>query len=977
MHSVLAAAHSSEATLVAVALSSLLFLGCKPERLSVRQEGTVVVLKAARAEIRVEDGRITRLSGPNGMTVNAGTSERTDRVGLGVMTEPFHVTLAHQPFVMPTIKRCNKEVAAAAAMWRRPCEKSAFGVRETSGGAVLTWRGLSDGKVFYPEDELSIAFGTDANGAILMQTRGRSPKGGVFCVQTPVEDIAGANALVMPIMGGQRYRVDEMAKSVWSATADCMRYDAPLVAIETAKGAFGLWSEDETFRNFAAYFPKQERTASFAFEFLNIMPFEPKTEAKSPVVRIDAFPGCDWLGAAKPYHDWYRRRFAEEFARRDGTWGDEINVMVTSSMDRYRLFDEHLDTMTNLFGTGILFNFFKMTKESTKTKKFDWELPGHTPDLDFLPAVRARHKRGIRCSCYMNAHCVNYNSESFKRDHLERIALPTLTNPYGYKGFDKIPQGTPEEKWKAMNLKDTALVYCDMNSKAWRDYNHKVHKECLDALELDTSYEDCIGVIRDVGNGETDGTSGSLGVYLHARDLQRKMTVPFLGEFGPAPVAMIEKFPLVSADAYRDELDFLNFRMHHSLPMSSYLFGYRPWGTGNEHERSEYQRFLGSALSDATGGLGFVTIPPWKMESGINDHMTLRAKVFADNALKPYFPENGRYPAGVVAMYKGKDGGIFRYSDDGKVQVMRWPDGRPLWGRVSLATEFDVPGLELPGWPMRKGSRHYGLKPENLYTLFPAKPSAANPFGEIPENEKLVLAYDTPEYTYLELAGKTPKITFKVKESKPMIARSVQMSTGLELKGDAVALTNGAPARIRDDLTLYMVKPAGFRTLDFVHTVKPGEAFRVDTQNREWGTQISNASRIEVLVNGVRQGGYDAAEKPNPCHENKFKRWLFDYRFHRYTVPLDKWVGQTVLLSVRIDEKGSSYDDRQRLALPKIVKYNGEPLEAIVPGMVPAVAWERFNGGEPPHEGDDATYPKKARKTEQGVKAVGELNNGL
>ena len=55
MHSVLAAARSSEAMFFAVAFSSLLFLGCGPERLSVRQEGPAVVLKAARAEIRVED----------------------------------------------------------------------------------------------------------------------------------------------------------------------------------------------------------------------------------------------------------------------------------------------------------------------------------------------------------------------------------------------------------------------------------------------------------------------------------------------------------------------------------------------------------------------------------------------------------------------------------------------------------------------------------------------------------------------------------------------------------------------------------------------------------------------------------------------------------------------------------------------------------------------------------------------------------
>ena len=955
-------------------------VGDTPDRLNVTRKGRAAVLKAARVEVRVEDGRITELRGPDGMTANGGSGERADRAGLGVMTSADLMTMAHQPFLLPTIRRSRQPSAACAAMWRRPCEKSRLDVREAAGGVALAWQGLSDGSTFYPDDTLELAFGMDAHGALTLQTRGRSPSGNVFCVQTPLEDLAGANALVMPIMGGQRYRIGEMQTAVWSVTADCMRYDAPLVAVETAHGAFGMWSEDATFRNFAAYFPKRERTASFAFEFLNVMPFEPKTEAASPVVKIDAFPGCDWLGAAKPYRDWYRQQFAAEIAVRDSAWAEDTTVLINTSFDRYHLFDDHLDTLTNLFGKGVLFNFFKATKETTRTMKYDWELPGHTPDETFVVPIRERQRRGIRCACYMIAHCVNYNSEAFVRDRIATIALPTLTNPYGYVPLARQPTGTPVEKWAALNLKDKSVVYCDLNAKAWRDYIQGVHRRAFDALGLDTIYEDCLGVIRDVGNGETDGTTGSLGVSRHARELQRQMPLPYMGEFGPAPVAMVEKFPLVSVDAYRDSFDYLRYRLHHTLPMSAYLFGYRPWGTISEAQCTEFNRFLGCATSDATGGLGFVSHPPWNTESGLNDHLVVRAKVFADHVLKPYFPDDGHMPAGVVSMYRGKDGGIFRYSDDGRVQVMRAPDGTPLYGRVSGGTAFDVPGLELPGWPMRKGSRHYGLDPKNLYALFPVRPDSPDVtthYGEIPESERLVYAYDTPEFTYLELAGRLPKITFKAKESKPSRMRVIQATTGLELKSEAMDLEDGEEVRLPDGMTLHLVQPAGFRTLDFVHTVKPGEALRVRTQNRAFGTQISNASRVDVCVNGVRQIGYDAAEKPNPHHENRFKRWLFDYRLHQFTVPLGKWVGQRVLLSVRIDEKGSNYDDRQFLVRPEIVPDIGEPLDVIVPGMVPATAWARFNGGEPPHAGDDATYPTTRARTVEGVKSVGELNDGL
>lgn len=958
--------------------------GCRAG-LEVVEEGAAVIVRGARAELRVEDGRITSLRGPGCLCATGSVREPCGRVGLGVMTSAFNMSYTHWLYVSPLVDKNRPDERQQS--YRSPEVRSIRKIVRGDGTVTIHWKGLSDGTAFHPDDELELTFGTDEAGAVTLKSRGCSPEGGVFGVLTPIEGIRDEGAFVLPFLGGMRFRIADMQKGVWHQYCDFVYCQAPVVAIEMPRGSFGVWSEDDAFHQFQIYYPKADQSAAFAFEWMNIMPYETKHEIVAPVLKIDAFPGKDWLGAATPYRNWFRRRFAQEIAVREQNTNPETAVAITSAWDRGKRFDDHLDELTNLFGRTIMFNHGKQTKESTRPPhRYDWGLPGHTPDLEYLKGINERHAHGIQCGCYAVAFCANYQSEVFKRDLIEEFAVPTINCAYMYRAMspkaasagkangetettqalqtmnntlrdvatDVQPWDSPAEKWRKMNYKDQELVYLDVNSARWREYIVGEHKRLAATLDLDVLYEDCLGVIRDTGNGETDGTSGAMGSYLLARELQKAIPVAFQSEGGPAPVAMVSSYPLNSADFMRNKPKLLRHRFFHSVPLCAYLFGYRPLCGGHEAIRPVERNFVSCACSDALGGLGTVTEPPWNTQSGIFDHMVVRSLTFARKGLKPYFPEGGRMPDGVTCLYRDREGGIYRYCGETPVQVMYGPDGKPLWGRVSGVTEFDVPGLEFPDWPMRNGSRHYGLNADNYYALFPVRPNGKNltqTYGEICEKEKLALAYDTPEFTYLELVGQKPKITFKTTESRPETSRVVSRASGIELYGVEKKLADAPRCSVRGVELLRIEGPAAFRTIDLVHTVRKGEAVRLVAQNREWGTWDSDGCLVGIYVNGRRQAEYDTAPEKNPKWVYQHaKRYLYDYRMHKMTVPLDSWAGETVLISVRIDAKTGTYDDRQDVSLPTIVPYAGEPLDEIVKGAVPESAYQHFNGGEPVRE---------------------------
>ena len=279
---------------------------CHAGQLAVSMtEKNAVVLKAARVEIRVEDGRITSLKGPNGMCATGADRAPCGRAGLGVLTSAYDMSFTHWTFVSPFVQK-NARPDVRQPCYRSPEARSVRTVSRGEDAVTIRWKGLSDGAAFHPDDELELVFGTDDAGAVTLRSRGRSPDGGVFGVQTPIEGLRDDGAFVLPFLGGMRFRIADMPKGVWSLICDFVYCQAPVAAIEMPGCSFGVWSEDDAFTQYQAYFPKGDRTATFAFEWMNIMPFETQYEVVAPVMKIDAFPGMDWLGAATPYRTWYR-----------------------------------------------------------------------------------------------------------------------------------------------------------------------------------------------------------------------------------------------------------------------------------------------------------------------------------------------------------------------------------------------------------------------------------------------------------------------------------------------------------------------------------------------------------------------------------------------------------------------------------------------------------------------------------------------
>lgn len=68
----------------------------------------------------------------------------------------------------------------------RPATESAIDVESIPNGARVTWTGLTDGKVIYPNEQLVVAIWEDpTSGALLYRASARSPTGGVYGVQVP------------------------------------------------------------------------------------------------------------------------------------------------------------------------------------------------------------------------------------------------------------------------------------------------------------------------------------------------------------------------------------------------------------------------------------------------------------------------------------------------------------------------------------------------------------------------------------------------------------------------------------------------------------------------------------------------------------------------------------------------------------------------------------------------------------------------
>lgn len=917
--------------------------------------GEELFFRTARTEIRIQYASIIGVRNlESGVDLSSpATPAKAQTGGIGNMIgQKKAMSKLHFPWGEPCLNQQLPPIKKTT-LYRRPCQKSRLEMRRLDNHVILLWKGLTNGEQFFPEDTLRLDIAEDANGALSLRAFGKTKDKGVFSLSIPVENLSARGTLILPSFGGLEYSAGGDPALIGFYNTG-LAYEATLMIYKKDGAVLGYWYEDPTFRPYFAMFERGKDASAFGLEINTLMRFEQHDSIETPVLKIDSFGKADWVAAARPYRNWYQQTFAEEIARRESCdWANRINAICDTGYFAVGG-KAQLERIRQLFPPeGILLHCWAPHK-----KGFAFGVPGYVLREAYAKEVATAHEYGFKVMCYVCALCAVYKAPAWERDGLEHFFLTrknSITNYDGSKNLlDEMLIGTmnvPKGKDQFANIKKGKLIYGDPLSKGWRDYYPKVVQKLNRSSGTDANYEDTLGCTQENGNGSIDGLSGAQGNAALARKLAVIPGVPMASEFGQAAIAFAVKWPLNYAQVWGN-IKFRDYRIHRQVPLSTFLFGYRPW-IPTILAGDDFHCHLVSAVSDALGGMGmFAASKNMDIRQGFNDHLTLRAKLFVEKGLKPYFPER-KYPEHIRCMYQDTEGKIYSYYDNGYLQMMLDPNGKALYGRINGVVSTKAHGLQLPGWPCSDKDGIYGLNPQSSYALFPAS-SDGKPeiiLGKLPEYARLQMFYVAPEYAYIELGGQG-KVCLEVRiperfreiyvNDRPVQDRLIQGELPLR-----IFLSSGkpvAPGKILKVSTMNGLAESGFLplpktqrkyagqrlfhlygynavVLDTVLDIQDADS-AVEILHRNLQNKYGNGTVVSLHVNGLEAARFD-------CFRNK----QFDTKLRAWRVPLGQFKGQRVLVSVRSNNKGWNNADMLFVSLPRIVKDHSGKFQEIFPAL--------------------------------------------
>ncbi|MBQ7208862.1 MAG: hypothetical protein IJS01_13775 [Lentisphaeria bacterium] len=945
---------SNKGILFGILLAGALLRSAAVMGLAQERQGRRFVLTTRTVSVTVEDARITEIRSPSGAPFTDSVKEACNTAGLCRLQKGMEHELSRIHFLWPFPKRHTPD--KPTTLYHRSVKETKISYIPGKDSAKIVWKGLSDGENFFPEEEIELEFRESPDGALAFRSGARASDG-VTGVCVPIENLPQEGSFYLPSCAGVRFPGKDEEKLCMYQSADF--FAAPFAAYVKEDSALGVWSEDETCRPFHFFMYYKKRSDALAFEFRNFIPFDQWKEFSSPWTKLNLFPGCDWVGAARPFRDWYRKCFAKEIALRDGLWKD---VRTQALVDAGDMTEKGLQEIAKHMDPRRV----QIHEWSARKPTFDTELPDFTPKPAYIEKVKRIHKHGFRASAYLNPLCANYMSPVWKRDDLGKLFLPRQTIIASYASINKTQPMIPGR-----------LYYGEPLKKGWRDYITKVFREFLKETGTDVIYIDTFGLIDDAAHGEVEGLRAAQATREFGRQLLFSLRVPMWPEYASIPTSFSTQMFVLSPVVGGDK--FNTHRIHNSHPIVAFLYRQRSCaGTGRATSNSLRHRLL--ALLDGTAGIApFASEVPLRMESGFVEQFVLRAKIMADNDLEPYYPEK-RYPENIRCMYKDKKGRIFRYYDDGRLQMMIDPDGRALYGRIDGVSEFLRPelGLHLPGWPCQDDKGIYNLDPGKQYALFPQKPDAEPDIlsSRLPDGYAVGTCYSLKDAAYFEIIStkkylKNAEIELKVnsrfreaavndvyqriengrvavkgafplrivlltgKTGKPELSG---VSSELLMKEKAFAFPR--PARRPEwrggkfEKTLFYSSPNyNFATLDCVVPVKEKDsALELYTYHRK--VPAGNATLVTLLVNGkpVLQRDFGPRNPDYVRHVTSLRELhKRDLNMYRWRVPLGGFAGKTVLVSFRIDNKNELNCDSQCFSMPEVVR---DPVEKATEEVV-------------------------------------------
>lgn len=226
--------------------------------------------------------------------------------------------LPHLPSGMGT--QAGDGIAAAAKLfqqpwWEHPIDAqwvnqhyaspaSTFAFAAKDAGAVLTYKGLTDGTNAYDDETYSLAVQVDKDtGDLLLTPSATSPRKGVYGCGVTAATLAPDVTIEAPIFDG--VRLDrQMKPTLWANRWACF-WDYAFIALNGKdKGAVGAWCQDAELKYFKHLFYLIDgQGLSFSLTSMNVPPFDELTEATGMTWRFQAFDKS-WAQAAARFRDW-------------------------------------------------------------------------------------------------------------------------------------------------------------------------------------------------------------------------------------------------------------------------------------------------------------------------------------------------------------------------------------------------------------------------------------------------------------------------------------------------------------------------------------------------------------------------------------------------------------------------------------------------------------------------------------------------
>ena len=897
-------------------------------------------LKTSTMEVMVENGIITEVKDLRNGCRWADSSKNDAEIpsGLGILKDLKEFRKIHTRNGTFENDRALKP-GFSLMNYYRPCSQSDYTVKKLNdGSAKLIWKGLSNQKEFLPDAEFYLELKPMDSGALRLRAGGSWPKGNVYGAATSVANLDRGAEGILPVYGGRRIPVEgKSGMIVMQSKSDDM--EAPVMILTNPKKrSLSFWIEDPSIRNYMAYLNRSEKSQALIFEHCNLMCFDDKTSAASPDVFLNVFRG-DWKAAAKPYRDYYHRQYKADLAARSAVeWEKSISTSVGQGSRMFS--DRELDLLKRYYPAGSM---LIMTWRA-RAPKFDRELPDWTPREGYVDGVVRAHKAGFKAMSYVNVCCANYMSPAWEKHGLGKFFLPYRVS------LDNYHQPKP------ISYKKDQLYYGDLLSPGWRKFHVELMKEWCNTTGTDALYEDCVGCAADRGNGVVSGLSGAQGEREQLRMLRKEL---------PDKAFASEYLTQANAAAIHWPLKYFNYSwftlgtkwsmIHDYRPVSAYLYGNRPWIT----ERDIYSPFdqhIRAALADSIGGMGFVeesyyrnkTAEEIEADYSFGKHIHQRSVLFAQKQLRPFFPETD-YPENINCTYQGSDG-IYSYYDDGILQQMISPEGKPLYARTTGSDRIKT-SLRPGCWPVYIPGMLCGLNPKGHYPLFrDMKTDTAVKITELSQGSYVRKYFEDDSVFYLELdsisAGKNiaaklqwdPKYRVVTANGKIIKPGKLSMDSPVILIGfkNQNEPLNSAHAKfVKLLFTGQMAtspkglskRPNRKNTPKTFRSVSKGNyvlffAGKVDQTNRNLEIKIHDKSALmaylhdgmafRLKINGQTVREYDTTggTEPKWISKSEERKKMFDQKPRSWTVPLNPYLGKTILVFLEIDARNNVSGDK-------------------------------------------------------------------